>query len=75
MKANNLDKNFAASWIAFGHSFAAQDESEQAMGAYRTAARLFPGCHLANLFIGMEYLRMNNVETALLQLKEAEKIC
>ena len=66
-KANQIDKNFAASWIAFGHSFAAQDESEQAMAAYRRAARLFPGCHLANLFIGMEYLRMNNLQTALLQ--------
>ena len=27
-KANRLDKNFAASWIAFGHAFAAQDESD-----------------------------------------------
>jgi anaphase-promoting complex subunit 6 len=39
------------------------------MAAYRAAARLFPGCHLANLFIGMEYLRMNNYPTALLQLE------
>ena len=27
-KANRLDKHFAASWIAFGHAFAAQDESD-----------------------------------------------
>jgi len=74
-KANNLDKNFAASWIAFGHSFAAQDESEQAMAAYRSAARLFPGCHLANLFIGMEYLRMNNLQTAIDFFKQAKEIC
>lgn len=27
-KACNIDKNLAASWIAYGHSFAAQDESD-----------------------------------------------
>ena len=27
-KANKIDKHFVASWIAFGHSFAALDESE-----------------------------------------------
>jgi len=27
------------------------------MAAYQTAARLFPGSHLANLYIGMEYLK------------------
>ena len=74
-KANRIDKHFAASWIAFGHSFAAQDESDQAMAAYRTAARLFPGCHLASLFIGMEYLRTNNLKTALLSFQDAKKIC
>lgn len=45
------------------------------MAAYRTAARLFPGCHLASLFIGMEYLRTNNLKTALLSFQEARKIC
>jgi anaphase-promoting complex subunit 6 len=45
------------------------------MAAYRAAARLFPGCHLASLFIGMEYLRMNNFPTAILQFEQALKIC
>ena len=27
-KSNRLDKHFASSWIAFGHAFAAQDESD-----------------------------------------------
>ena len=44
------------------------------MAAYRTAARLFPGCHLANLFIGMEYLRTNNLQTAKMSFEEALKI-
>jgi anaphase-promoting complex subunit 6 len=65
-KCNKMDRNFAPGWIAFGHAFAAQDESDPAMAAYRTASRLFPGCHQASLFIGMEYLRMNNLKTALL---------
>ena len=45
------------------------------MAAYRTAARLFPGCHTASLYIGMEYLRTNNLRTALLSFSEAQRIC
>jgi anaphase-promoting complex subunit 6 len=45
------------------------------MAAYRTAERYFPGCHLANLFIGMEYLRMNNTQTALIHFNQAKSIC
>lgn len=74
-KANTLDKNFAPGWIAFGHSFAAENESEQAIAAYRRAARLFPGCHLANLFIGMEYLRNDNKRNALQMFNQAKEIC
>jgi anaphase-promoting complex subunit 6 len=42
-KATTLDGAFASAWIGFGHAYAAQDESDQAMAAYRTAARLFAG--------------------------------
>ena len=31
------------------------------MAAYRTATRLFPGCHLPVVCIGMEYRRANNL--------------
>jgi anaphase-promoting complex subunit 6 len=44
------------------------------MAAYRTASRLFPGCHKASLYIGMEYMRMNNTKTALMQFKEAHRL-
>jgi anaphase-promoting complex subunit 6 len=44
------------------------------MAAYRTADRLFPGCHKAQLFIGMEYLRTNNLKTALMSFKDAQRI-
>lgn len=42
-KATSLDPQSVPSWILFGHSFACMDESDQAMAAYRTAARLFVG--------------------------------
>ena len=44
------------------------------MAAYRTAARLFPGCYYANLCIGMEYLRTNNTQQARISFEDALKI-
>lgn len=44
------------------------------MSSYRTADRLFPGCHQASLFIGMEYLRTNNLKTALMSFQAAMKL-
>eukprot|EP01017_Pseudomicrothorax_dubius_P042287 TRINITY_DN6889_c0_g1_i5.p1 TRINITY_DN6889_c0_g1~~TRINITY_DN6889_c0_g1_i5.p1 ORF type:complete len:577 (-),score=145.35 TRINITY_DN6889_c0_g1_i5:36-1766(-) len=73
-KANLLDRNFAPSWLAFAHSFAVRDESDQAMSVYRTCARLFPGCYLAQLYIGMEFLRTNNLKSAMLSFSAAKDI-
>eukprot|EP00887_Chlorella_sp_A99_P002438 scaffold10.g2438.t1 len=98
-KATALDRAFAPAWVAFGHAFAAQDESDQARGgvlavvcggaessgegwwwweamaAYRTAARLFPGLHAPLLGMGMEYLRMNNLGLAETCFAQAAKLC
>ena len=74
MKAQKLDKGYLPAWIAYGHTFAAQDLSDQAMSAYRIVARLFPGCHLANLYMGMEYLRTKNLKTALLSFELAKSV-
>lgn len=63
-KALAFDHNFAPAWIAYGHAFAHHDESDQALAAYRTASRLFPGSHLPWLFIGMEYVRTNSLQLA-----------
>lgn len=63
-KALAMDHNFAPAWIAYGHAFAHHDESDQALAAYRTASRLFPGSHLPWLFIGMEYVRTNSLQLA-----------
>ena len=59
-KATQLAPRHAPAWIAYGHAFAAQDESDQALAAYRTAARLFPGLHQPILGMGREYQHMNN---------------
>ena len=74
-KATALDGAFVPAWIGFGHAFAAQDESDQAMAAYRTAARLFPGCHLPVLCIGMEYRRANNLSLAEQFFTKSRGIC
>ncbi|GFZ05091.1 anaphase promoting complex 6 [Actinidia rufa] len=42
-KTTNLDGTFPPAWIGYGNAYAAQEEGDQAMSAYRTAARLFPG--------------------------------
>lgn len=34
------------------------------MAAYRTASRLFPASHVPLLYMGMEYLRTNNLALA-----------
>jgi anaphase-promoting complex subunit 6 len=38
-----MDTSFAYAWLAFGHSFSIEKEHDQAMAAYNTSARLFPG--------------------------------
>jgi hypothetical protein len=42
-KAATLDGTFPPAWIGYGNAHAAKEEGDQAMSAYRTAARLFPG--------------------------------
>jgi anaphase-promoting complex subunit 6 len=74
-KATALERSFAPAWIAFGHAFAAQDESDQAMAAYRTAHRLFPGLHAPLMGMGQEYQRMNNLGLAEQCFSQAAKLC
>ncbi|TKY89710.1 hypothetical protein EX895_001495 [Sporisorium graminicola] len=73
-KASLLDPRFAPGWIAFGHTFAMEGESDQAIIAYSTAARLFPQSHLPKLFVGMEHLHQDNLSLARLSLEGAASI-
>ncbi|XP_048229016.1 anaphase-promoting complex subunit 6 isoform X2 [Ricinus communis] len=74
-KATSLDGTFAPAWIGYGNAYAAQEEGDQAMSAYRTAARLFPGCHLPTMYIGMEYMRTHSFKLAEQFFMQAKTIC
>ncbi|KAJ4517634.1 anaphase-promoting complex subunit Cut9 [Exophiala dermatitidis] len=63
-KASLMDPHSAAAWIGFAHTFAAEGEHDQAIAAYSTAARLFQGSHLPQLFLGMQHLALNNMQLA-----------
>ncbi|KAJ9575800.1 hypothetical protein L9F63_007341, partial [Diploptera punctata] len=63
-KATTLDKLFSPAWLAYGHSFAAENEHDQAMAAYFKASQLMKGCHLPLLYIGLECGLTNNVKLA-----------
>lgn len=60
-RASSINPNFSQAWIGFAHTFAAEGEHDQAIAAYSTASRFFPGSHLPNLFLGMQYLQMGNL--------------
>lgn len=75
LKSSVLNPNFGQAWIGFAHTFAAEGEHEQAISAYSTAARFFPGTHLPNLFLGMQYLQMSNLTLSEEYLLSAYSIC
>ncbi|CCH44754.1 Anaphase-promoting complex subunit cut9 [Wickerhamomyces ciferrii] len=75
LKSSLLDPNFGQAWIGFAHTFAAEGEHEQAISAYSTASRFFPGTHLPNLFLGMQYLQMSNLILAEEYLLSSYSIC
>jgi anaphase-promoting complex subunit 6 len=74
-KASLLDAHFGAAWIGFAHTFAAEGEHDQAISAYSTAARLFQGTHLPQLFLGMQNLQLNNLSLAREYLNTAYGLC
>jgi len=67
--------SFAPGWMAYGHAFAASDETEQALAAYRTAARLFQGAPAPLLWMGVEYARAANWQLARQFLTAARDAC
>ncbi|KAI9676026.1 MAG: anaphase promoting complex subunit cdc16 [Caeruleum heppii] len=74
-KASMMDPHFGPAWIGFAHTFAAEGEHDQAISAYSTAARLFQGTHLPQMFLGMQNLQLNNLTLADGYLKEAFALC
>ncbi|KAF2651282.1 TPR-like protein [Lophiostoma macrostomum CBS 122681] len=74
-KASMMDPHFGPAWIGFAHTFAAEGEHDQAISAYSTAARLFQGTHLPQLFLGMQNLQLNNLSLAREYLDTAYSLC
>ncbi|OAL46989.1 TPR-like protein [Pyrenochaeta sp. DS3sAY3a] len=74
-KASMMDPHFGPAWIGFAHTFAAEGEHDQAISAYSTAARLFQGTHLPQLFLGMQNLQLNNLSLAREYLKTSYDLC
>lgn len=74
-KATILDQRYAPAWIGFGHTFAAEGESDQAIAAYSTVARLCQGSHLPQLFLGMQEIAVGNLTVAKEYLSSAYDIC
>ena len=74
-KASMMDPHFGPAWIGFAHTFAVEGEHDQAISAYSTAARLFQGTHLPQLFLGMQNLQLNNMTLAHEFLNAAHTLC
>lgn len=74
-KASMMDAHFGPAWIGFAHTFAAEGEHDQAISAYSTAARLFMGTHLPQVFLGMQHHAMNNMTVAEEFLNTAYSLC
>lgn len=74
-KASMMDAHFGPAWIGFAHTFAAEGEHDQAISAYSTAARLFMGTHLPQIFLGMQNHALNNMGLAEEFLKTAYGLC
>lgn len=74
-KASMMDPHFGPAWLGFAHTFAAEGEHDQAISSYATAARLFQGTHLSQLFLGMQNLQLQNMTLAREYLNAAYRLC
>ncbi len=74
-KASLMDPHFGPAWIGFAHTFAAEGENDQAIAAYSTAARLFQGTHLPQLFLGMQETVLGHLTIAREYLTTAYSLC
>ena len=74
-QVTTLNPSMAEGWIGFGHSFALDGENDQALSAYATASRLFPGNHMPKLFMGMQYSTLGQFQIAKELLIQAHKAC
>jgi len=74
-KATQLDATHAPSWIGIGHAYEALGEHEPALGAYRAAMALLPGCHVPPMSMATVALRTGQPAQARLFLDVALSLC
>ncbi|XP_045496560.1 cell division cycle protein 16 homolog [Colias croceus] len=60
-KACSLEPSAGCVWLTYGHSFAADNEHDQAIAAYFKASQLMPGSYLPPLYVGVECSLLNNI--------------
>ncbi|CAK1543833.1 unnamed protein product [Leptosia nina] len=60
-KACSIPESGGCVWLAYGHSFAANGEHNEAMAAYIKAHQLMPGSYLPLLYAGVECSLLNNI--------------
>ncbi|VDL63108.1 unnamed protein product [Hymenolepis diminuta] len=63
-KATQEDRRFGYAWLALGHAHAADNEHDQAIAAYCTAAQVIRTSHIPMLYIGVEYGKSGNKKLA-----------
>lgn len=69
------DPEFFLGWLMLGHILSLQEESEQAVAAYRSAVRLQPNNFFPLLCLGKEFIRTNNLSLAAHTLSGARNLC
>lgn len=74
-KSSTMDQYYGPAWVGFAHTFAEEGEHDQAVSAYSTAARLYQGSHLPQLFLGMQNLQLGNLSLAREYLSTAYSLC
>lgn len=70
-KCTKLDKRFGGAFVVLGLVLSAQEESEQAISSFRTAARLMPGDHRPLVLLAKELVRTSYDSLALHFLNSA----
>uniref|UniRef100_A0A1D2A5H8 Uncharacterized protein n=1 Tax=Auxenochlorella protothecoides TaxID=3075 RepID=A0A1D2A5H8_AUXPR len=74
-RATRTDRGHAPAWLGLGAALGACGETDAALGAYRTASRLFPGLHDPLLGMARQYAAMSNAPLAEQVLVQAQRMC
>lgn len=74
-KATQLDPGFAQAWTALGAAYAATEDTEPALAAYRVAQRLWPHSHIPVLAMSSLCLRQGHTTLARQYMNLAASRC